>query len=144
MNIKKIIVLFVVSLFAGLSSGFAQNSNILEIGSNAKTSTYVNLLTKDKSCSESTVLEWCISLGMNFYQSGYSIEIYDNNISLVNAFSDEYIYGTAVMAVVNLHYGFVQIEYSRWDEEKESIVGWDHLFFIKMSDGRILCVKFID
>ena len=81
-----------------------------------------------------------------FGKADFSAKIYTDATELIKTedFKDEYIYGTATMAVVNLHYGAVQIDYYRWDNETESIVGWDFLAFFALDDGRVLCIKILN
>lgn len=60
-------------------------------------------------------------------------------------FKDDYIYGSAITAVTNLHYGFAYVSYYRYEDEyEENIVGWDVLFLYALDDGRFLCIKILD
>lgn len=133
-----------VFLFFGASEiAFAENSNILEIGRNAKTSTYVNLLTKDFDFPVDDAFEFCMNLGRDYADYVFQVDIY-NTVELLTELDDNYIYGTAVMAVVQLNYGFAQIEYFKYDDEPRSVIGWDVFFIIAMDNGQYLTVRFFN
>ncbi|MBP5753854.1 MAG: hypothetical protein J6W60_13510 [Treponema sp.] len=118
----------------------------MDIATNAKTTTTVYLPSKDKTYS----LEEAIQCAMvNAWMRGdadYDIKFYKDKSELFKSsdFKDEYIYGSATMAVVNLHYGIVEINYSRYSDEVENIVGWDYLSFFALDDGRVMCIKILE
>lgn len=136
---------FIVVLLMLASHVFADDP-FLDIATNVKTTTTVYLPSKDKTYS----LEEAIQCAMvNAWMRGdadYDIKFYNNTTELFTSsdFKDEYIYGSATMAVVNLHYGIVEINYSRYTDERENIVGWDYLSFFVLNDGRVLCVKILE
>ena len=142
MKIKKVgLIVFLLLLAAQV---FADDS-FLEIGVNAKTKTSVYLPSKDKCFSLEGAIECAMADASCFENADFFAKIYPDAAELFKTddFKDEYIYGTATMAVVNLHYGAVQINYYRWDNEEESIVGWDYLAFFALDDGRVLCIKIL-
>ena len=143
MKLKKTLLIALIMMLAPFV--FADDP-FMDIATNAKTTTTVYLPSKDKTYS----LEEAIQCAMvNAWMRGdadYDIKFYNNTTELFTSsdFKDEYIYGSATMAVVNLHYGIVEINYSRYTDERENIVGWDYLSFFVLDDGRVLCVKILE
>lgn len=142
---KKTIILcvFVLILSFSTSFGFAQEAEYIEIGFNAKTTTYVDKQTKGYKFSEDKVFELCLNYGKAFSDSNFEIAIYSKD-ELQKQFTDNYIYGTAINAALNLNYGLVQIQYFKYNDEPKSLVGWDNLFFVTMQNNKILCIKVIE
>ena len=120
----------------------------LKIATNVKTDTVVDLESKDKTYSLNSAFEFLRKVGAECdgSKSVLDVKYYGTRSELFTSsdFKDEYIYGSATMAVVNLHYGLVYIDYFRYDDEKTSIVGWDKLYFIVLDDGRVICAKIIN
>lgn len=143
MKIKRV---GLIALLLLLAARVFADDGFLEIGVNAKTKTSVLLSSKGKTFSLEDAMERAKIKAADFGDAGFYAKIYPNATELIKTedFKDEYIYGTATMAVVNLHYGAVQIDYYRWDNEMESIVGWDFLAFFALDDGRVLCVKILN
>ena len=143
MKLKKIVYVVLLMMLAPLV--FADDP-FMDIATNVKTTTTVYLPSKDKTYS----LEEAIQCAMvNAWMRGdadYDIKFYNNTTELFTSsdFKDEYIYGSATMAVVNLHYGIVEIKYYRYDNEVENIVGWDYLSFFALDDGRVMCIKILE
>ena len=143
MKLKKTLL---IALLKMLASHVFADDPFLDIATNVKTTTTVYLPSKDKTYS----LEEAIQCAMvNAWMRGdadYDIKFYNNTKELFTSsdFKDEYIYGSATMAVVNLHYGIVEINYSRYDDERENIVGWDYLSFFALDDGRVMCIKILE
>ena len=75
---KKTIILCVFALILSFSTsfGFAQEAEYIEIGFNAKTTTYVNKQTKGYKFSEDKVFELCLNYGKAFSDSNFEIAIY--------------------------------------------------------------------
>ena len=143
MNFRKSIVMGLLLVCCAYM--FADNEAFLDIGKTAKTTTTVYVPSKDKTLSLEDAIEFAMVDAEYYGDASYDIKIYGNKTELLTSkdFSDEYIYGTATMAVVNLNYGVVQITYYRYDNEVENIVGWDHLGFFVLNDGRVICEKIL-
>lgn len=139
---KKKICLLVLALVAAVSC-FAENSGVIEINTNAKTTTSVYHNTKNEKFSLTEAFEICVLAGDSYFFSDFEVGLYGKN-ELLKVFDDEYIYGSAVGAVINLHYGFVMLEYFKYDDEPESLVGWDKLIFVTLENGKVLCLKFVE
>lgn len=142
---KKRIVYYVFAafLFFGTAFCFAEDQELFEIGTNAKTSTYVDVNSKNRKFTEDEIVGFCEQFVKDNPNSLFASNWYDT-VELLETFDDNYIYGTAVMAAINLHYGFVKIDYSKWNDEDVSIVGWDTLYFLTFEDGYIFCVIILD
>ena len=143
MKLKKIG--FIVVLLMLVSHVFADDS-FMDIATNAKTTTSVYLPSKGQSYSLEEAIQCAMVNAWLHDDADYDIKFYKNTTELFKSsdFKDEYIYGSATMAVVNLHYGIVEIKYYRYDNEVENIVGWDYLSFFVLNDGRVLCVKILE
>lgn len=88
-------------------------------------------------------MNFAINYGKAFSDSNFEIAIYSKE-ELQKQFTDNYIYGTAINAALNLNYGLVQIQYFKYNDEPKSLVGWDNLFFVTMQNNKILCIKVIE
>lgn len=126
---------------------FADSDDFLEINVNAKVSTRVYLPSKNQKYS----LEWAIEDAMltaSVWNDGdYTVNIYKNTKELLSSadFKDDYIYGSALTAVTNLHYGMTEISYYGYDDEYENLfMDWDFLTLYALDDGRFMCVKVLD
>lgn len=141
---KRLVTLFL--LLICVAPTFADSDDFLEINVNAKVSTQVYLPSKNQKYS----LEWAIETAMisaSVWNDGdYTVNIYKNTKELLSSsdFKDDYIYGSALTAVTNLHYGITEIYYYRYDDEYESLVGWDVLTLYALNDGRFMCVRILD
>ncbi len=157
MNLKKIAIL--VLLCATCAFMFADDdellplpplppapNSIVELGSNVKVSTKADILSINKKLSLEEAIELAMRHASIWNYANYSVKIYKNAKALTKSgdFDDDYIYGLAINAVEKLHYGTVKIEYYRYDDEINNLVGWDCLYFITLNDGRILCEKILE
>lgn len=138
------IPLFLLMSFCKLFAG----DSWIDIGRNAKVDTTVYYPSKDLNYSLEEAIRFLLFISTTYDSDevyDYSIEFYDKkDLITSDDFSDDYIYGTAVMASVELKYGIVSAFYFRSDDEEESIVGWDVLFIISLDDGKVLCAKIIE
>lgn len=139
---KKKICLFVLVLVV-VASCFAENSGFVEINENSKTKTSVSLNTKNKKILLPEAFKLCVIAGDSYFFSDCEVELYSKK-ELLKVFDDELIYGSAVSAVINLHYGFVMLDYFKYDDEPESLVGWDKLFFFTLENDKVLCLKLVE
>lgn len=134
-----------IALLVCLAPLFAGEEDFLTINTNAKTKTDVYLPLKNQKCSIGWAVESAMVIASVWNEGDYSAEIYKNTKALLSSqdFKDDYIYGSVLTAVTNLHYGLACIYYSRYDDEYENIVGWDFLALYALDDGRFMCVKIL-
>lgn len=144
---KRLFLLGLIFLFC--SAFFYAEGKWLTIATNVKTSTavYLDSINTTYSEEEAMVILMAASGGFPYNQSDatFDVKIYNNKTELLTSadFKDEYIYGSATMAVVNLHYGIVYVNYSRYDDEEENFVGWDAMEFVVLDDGRVIWAKIL-
>ena len=124
MKIKKL--LMGVFILVTVNSLFASEA-WMKIATNAKVDTNVYVVSKNYAYSLEDAIEifMYIASAYDGEHTTFDINIYKKSDLLSSKdFEDEYIYGSAVMAIVNLGYGIVQADYFRYDDEKENLVGW--------------------
>lgn len=143
MKIKKL--LMGVFILVTVNSLFASEA-WMKIATNAKVDTNVYVISKNYAYSLEDAIEifMYIASAYDDEHTTFDINIYkESDLLSSKDFEDEYIYGSAVMAIVNLDYGIVQADYFRYDDENENLVGWDFLFLIELTDGNVLCAKIL-
>ena len=59
-------------------------------------------------------------------------------------FNDDDIYGAALSAVTEQHYGEAQIFSRGYDSGNKNLVDWDFLVLYALDDGRFLCIKILN
>lgn len=143
MKLKKTLL---IALLMMLVPFIFADDPFMDIATNAKTTTTVYIPSKDMTYSLEDAVKCAMVNAWLHGDADYDVKFYKDKSELFKSsdFKDEYIYGSATMAVVNLHYGIVEIKYFRYDDEVENIVGWDYLSFFALDDGRVMCIKILE
>lgn len=126
----------------------AEDSNIFMKYTNEKAETNVYLPSENQKYS----LEKSIGLAMeaaaicNCDNGIYTAKIYKNKKALLSSsdFNDDDIYGAALSAVTEQHYGEAQIFFRGYDSGNKNLVDWDFLVLYALDDGRFLCIKILN
>jgi len=125
---------------------FAQ-SEWTKLSQNVKTDTFGNTKYFGKKLSYEEAVR--ISMYFASYYNGYNYDVKQYSkkdfakLAKNMDFEQEYIYGAAVKAVNELGYGIASIDYQLMDDEIINEVGFNSLYFMKLKDDSVLCLKII-
>ncbi len=141
----KNILLSLIFVFLFVSSAFSEEKWI-DIHANLKVTTSVYLPMKNKWSTLEGAIEDAMYIANSFSDKAeFTVTIYKKDDLFTNDFfKEDYIYGSGTSAVVNLKYGLVSLQYTKFDDEPISDVGWDWFYFITLNDNRVLCLSILE